>query len=160
MATKKSNQFDKTRAFFESYKTTDEEIDFRFSNEVVWDQLPVIHSGSLVLDDALSCGGIPKGRVVQYYGPSGSGKTLMAMLAIKNAQDEDPDAMQLFIDAEQTYDESWATKLGIDAKRVVIVDGEQAVNGRRCFTMLLGEPKENKKTHKLEGKKKEGFAGT
>lgn len=154
---KKKKTTDAVTAFFQGFAEADEEISFRFSNEVVYDKLPVINTGSLVLDDALSCGGVPKGRVVQYYGQSGSGKTLMAMIAILNAQKEDPTAMQLFIDAEQTYSEEWASKLGLDPRRVVVVDGEQAVNGRRCFTMLLGEPKEDAKTHVYKGKKKEGF---
>lgn len=157
MATKKNNINDKVAAFFKGFAEADEEINFRFSNEVIYDKLPVIHTGSLALDDALSSGGLPKGRVVQYYGPSGSGKTLLTMIAIKQAQEEDPKAMQVFIDAEQTYDENWALKLGLDPRRVLIVDGEQAANGRRCFTMLLGEPKEDAKTHVYKGKKTEGL---
>ena len=148
---------DKTLEFFKSFAENDEEVEVRISDEVIYDELPVISTGSLSLDDALSSGGIPKGRVVQFYGPAGSGKTLMTMVLIKQAQLEDPEAMQLFIDAEQTYDHTWGTALGIDPKRVVVIDGEQAINGRRCFTMLLGEPKEDKKTHAYNGKKVEGF---
>jgi recombination protein RecA len=157
MATKKNNINDKVAAFFKGFAEADDEINFHFSNDVNYDKLPVISTGSLVLDDALSSGGFPKGRVIQLYGPSGSGKTLMAMLGIKQAQEENKDAMQVFIDAEQTYSEPWATQLGIDPRRVLIVDGEQAVNGRRCFTMLLGEPKEDAKTHVYKGKKTEGL---
>lgn len=155
MASKK--QEDKISAFFKSFAEADDEINFRFSNSIIYDKLPVISTGSLSLDDALSSGGLPKGRVIQYYGQSGAGKSLMAMLAIKEAQKDNPKAMQVFIDAEQTYSEVWATQLGIDSRRVLIVDGEQAINGRRCFTMLLGEPKENARTHEYEGKKVEGL---
>jgi recombination protein RecA len=154
---KEGKSADKTLEFFKSFAENDEEIEVRISDEVIYDELPVISTGSLSLDDALSSGGIPKGRVVQFYGPAGSGKTLMTMVLIKQAQLEDPDAMQLFIDAEQTYDHTWGAALGIDPKRVIVVDGEQAINGRRCFTMLLGEPKEDKKTHAYNGKKVEGF---
>lgn len=157
MSKKNKTEKDKTLAFFEGFAEADEEVSFRFSDDINYDKLPVFSTGSFVLDDALSSGGYPKGRVIQLYGPSGSGKTLMSMLAIKNAQQEDPTAMQLFIDAEQTYSQEWATQLGINPKKVVIVDGEQAVNGRRCFTMLLGEPKEDARTHEYKGKKTEGF---
>jgi recombination protein RecA len=108
------------------------------------------------LDDVLSSGGLPKGRLIQYYGPPGSGKTLMSMIAIKEAQAEDPTAQQMFIDAEQTFSPDWAETLGVDTSRVIVVDGDTAVNGRKCFEMLLGVPKEDQK-HVLKGKSKEGF---
>lgn len=149
----------KVSAFFNTFAEADEEINFRFSNQQTFEggKLPVISTGSLVLNDALSSGGYPKGRVIQLYGAAGSGKTLLAMIAIKEAQKADPAAMQCFIDAEQTFDKTWAAKLGINLNKVFVVDGDNAVNGRRCFTMLLGEPKEDAKTHEYKGKKQEGL---
>ena len=85
-----------------------------------------------------------------------SGKSLMAMLAIKEAQKKDEDSQQVYIDSENTFNVQWAETLGLDTSRVIIIDGELAVNGRRCFEMLLGEPKEDAK-HVLVGKKKEGL---
>jgi recombination protein RecA len=150
------NITDKTLDFFKSFAEKDGDTEVKISNNVIYDDIPVISTGSLSLDDALSSGGIPKGRIVQFYGPSGSGKTLMTMLLIKEAQALDPDSKQLFIDAEQTYDYKWASTLGVDPSRVIVVDGDLAVNGRRCFTMLLGEAKEDKRTHAYAGKKVEG----
>src|SRR5580692_3513938 len=105
---------DKLSAFFASYADTDDQIDFRLAHETIGEKLPVTSTGSLALDDALSSGGLPKGRLIQYYGAPGSGKTLMAMLAIKEAQLADPDAQQMFIDAEGTFDAGWASILGCD----------------------------------------------
>lgn len=79
------------------------------------------------------------------------------MLAMKEAQQLSPDSQQVFIDAENTFNVEWAETLGLDTSRVIIVDGDLAVNGRRCFEMLLGEPKEDARTHALVGKKKEGL---
>lgn len=143
--------------FFKSFMKADEQLEYRFAHEVVGQKVPVISTGSLALDDALSSGGLPKGRLIQYYGPAGSGKTLMAMIAMRQAQLEDPDANQLFIDAEGTFSPSWAEVLGLDTSKVIVVDGELAANGRRCFEMLLGTPKEDAKTHILTGKKVEGL---
>jgi recombination protein RecA len=147
----------KLEAFFKSFADTDEQLDFRLGHETIGEKLPVTSTGSLALDDALSSGGLPKGRLIQYYGAPGSGKTLMAMLAIKEAQIDDPTSQQMFIDAEGTFDASWASILGIDVSRLIIVDGETAVIGRNCFEMILGVPKEDKKTHMLAGKSKEGL---
>ena len=143
-------------AFFKSFAAAEEEFDFSLAHETVGDKFPSVSTGSLGLDDALSCGGIPKGRLVQFYGRAGSGKTLMAMLAMKEAQKDDPTALQLWIDAEGTFDPNWAASLGMNTSTIVIIRGDDAVNGRRCFEMLLGVPKEDKK-HNLAGKQKEGL---
>jgi recombination protein RecA len=144
-------------AFFKSYAESEEQLDYKMAHETVGQKLPSTSTGSLVLDDALSSGGLPKGRLFQYYGPPGSGKTLMAMLAMKEAQHSDPRSQQMFIDAEGTFDPNWAESLGVDASRVILVDKTTAVIGRNCFEMILGVPKEDKKTHELVGKSKDGL---
>lgn len=146
----------KLEAFFKSYSDAEDLLEFRMANEVIGEKVPVIPTGSPGLDDALSSGGLPKGRIIQYYGPTGSGKTLMAMIAMVEAQKENDSAKQLFIDAEGTFDPNWAEILGVDTSRVIVVDGDMAVNGRKCFEMLLGVPKEDKQ-HVLVGKSKPGF---
>lgn len=144
-------------AFFKSFAESEEQLDYKMAHEIVGEKVPVISTGSVALDDALSSGGLPKGRLIQYYGPTGSGKTLMAMIAMVEAQKQDPTAQQMFIDAEQTFDPNWAEVLGVDTSRVILVDGDTAANGRKCFEMILGVPKEDKKSHLLVGKSKEGL---
>lgn len=151
---KKINPLD---SFFESFSDGDQKVSVKLAIETLGEKVPVVRTGSLILDDILSSGGYPCGRIIQLYGPPGSGKTLMAMIAIKEAQLKDPKALQLFIDAEQTFNVSWADKLGLDTSKIVVLDGDDASNGRRCFEMLLGVPKEDAKTHVLKGKSKEGL---
>jgi recombination protein RecA len=146
----------KLEAFFKSYAEADDQLDFRMAHETVGEKVPVISTGSLALDNALSSGGLPKGRLIQYYGAAGSGKTMLTMIAIAEAQKDDPSAQQVFIDSEQTFDSSWAEILGVDTSKLILVEGDTAVNGRKCFEMLLGIPKEDKK-HILAGKSKEGL---
>lgn len=148
---------DKILSFLKGYSDSDELLDFKVASKTLGEKVPVIRSGSLVLDNALSSGGLPKGRLIQFYGAPGSGKTLMAMIAILEAQKDDPESYQVFIDAEGTFSVDWAKALGLDPDRIIIIEGDMAVNGRKCFEMLLGEPKEDLKTHKLVGKKKEGL---
>jgi recombination protein RecA len=146
----------KLEAFFKGYSEAEDELEFRMASDVFGEKVPVISTGSPGLDDALSSGGLPKGRIIQYYGPSGSGKSFCSMIAILQAQKETSTVKQLFIDVEGTFDPTWANQLGIDLSRVIIVDEDLAVNGRRCFEMLLGTPKEDKQ-HILVGKSKLGF---
>lgn len=148
-----SNKLD---AFFKSYADSEDQLDYRYANQTIGEKVPVISTGSLALDDALSSGGLPKGRLIQYYGASGSGKTLMSMIAIAEAQNQDPKSQQVFIDAEHTFDPTWAEVLGVDTSRVILIEGDTAVNGRKCFEMLLGVPKEDAK-HILKGKSKDGL---
>lgn len=42
-----------------------------------------IHSGSLLLDQALGIGGYPKGRIIEIYGPESSGKTTLLCMRLR-----------------------------------------------------------------------------
>ena len=45
-----------------------------------------ISTGILPLDLALGVGGLPRGRIVEFYGPPSSGKSTLALHAIAEAQ--------------------------------------------------------------------------
>src|SRR6201990_1357069 len=48
-------------------------------------QVEVIPTGSIALDVALGCGGLPRGRIIEIYGPESSGKTTLKLHAIAEA---------------------------------------------------------------------------
>jgi recombination protein RecA len=88
----------------------------------------VIPTGSLALDAALGCGGVPRGRVVEIFGPEGSGKTTLALHILAEAQKRG--GVASFIDAEHALDPSYARKLGVDIDDLLIAQpdtGEQAL---------------------------------
>ena len=92
------------------------------------DEVPVIHSGSITLDNALGIGGYPKGRIIEIYGPESSGKTTLAIHAIAEAQKAG--GIAAFIDAEHAFDSTYAQKLGVDIDELLISqpdNGEQAL---------------------------------
>jgi hypothetical protein len=60
MAKESKNKKDLFGAFFEAFAEEGEKVDFKFSHEVIVGKVPVIQTGSPLLDDALSCGVLPK----------------------------------------------------------------------------------------------------
>jgi len=87
-----------------------------------------IPTGSFGLDLALGVGGFPRGRVIEIYGPESSGKTTLAIHAIAEAQKSG--GIAAFIDAEHAFDISYAKRLGVDIKNLLISqpdNGEQAL---------------------------------
>jgi len=93
------------------------------------ERVPSIPTGSLSLDEALGCGGYPKGRIVEVFGPESSGKTTLTLHAI--AQCQAMDGVAAFIDAEHALDVHYAKSLGVQAKELLVSQpdsGEQALD--------------------------------
>ncbi len=88
----------------------------------------VIPTGSIALDVALGCGGLPRGRIIEIYGPESSGKTTLSLHAIAEAQRAG--GVCAFIDAEHALDTEYARRLGIDLEDLLVSQpdcGEQAL---------------------------------
>jgi recombination protein RecA len=88
----------------------------------------VIRTGSVALDVALGCGGLPRGRIVEIYGPESSGKTTLTLHAIAEAQRAG--GVCAFIDAEHALDTGYARRLGVDLEDLLVSQpdcGEQAL---------------------------------
>lgn len=132
---------------------------FKADSDLIAD-IDTTTTGSHALDDTLGVGGIPFGRITQYAGKEGSGKTMMSLIAIREWQRQAPHNCAYFIDAEATYDPTWAAKLGVDNSRVILFKNNDGV---KIFERLLGVPakeygKDNKKPGLLELIKSKGGA--
>lgn len=66
-------------------------------------------------------GGIPVGRLVEFYGEEHGGKTTTALDIVANYQQSDDNRDVLYVDAENTLDVEWATKIGVDVDRMYIL---------------------------------------
>lgn len=91
-------------------------------------ELATISTGSLLIDEALGCGGLPRGRIIEVFGPEASGKTTITLQVIAQAQRFGGTCA--FIDAEHALDPSYATSLGVKVNELVISQpdfGEQAL---------------------------------
>ncbi|HSN29180.1 MAG TPA: recombinase RecA [Kofleriaceae bacterium] len=95
----------------------------------------VIPTGSVALDVALGCGGLPRGRIIEIYGPESSGKTTLTLHAIAEAQRAG--GVCAFIDAEHALDTDYARRLGVELEDLLVSQpdcGEQALE--ICDTLV------------------------
>ena len=87
-------------------------------------------SGCIDIDEALG-GGWPKGRFVEVFGPESGGKTTATLHAVAEHQKKYPDEDCALIDTEFSFDESYAKRIGVNTKYMIVhqpESGEQALN--------------------------------
>lgn len=126
---------------------------------------PFVSSGSLALDFALG-GGLPSDRIIEVAGTEGTGKTTLALLAMQQFLDAQPDRGAMILDLEHKMSVSWVEQL-IGAERMARVilawpdTAEQATDiyteavksGQVCFVLfdsIAGAP-----TQRVTGKSAE-----
>ncbi len=133
MAEKKENNVNKEK--LKALQLTMDKIDKTYGKGTIMkmddtaiEDVPVISSGSIALNQALGVGGFPRGRIIEIYGPESSGKTTLAIHAIAEAQKAG--GIAAFIDAEHAFDRFYAEKLGVNLESLLISqpdNGEQAL---------------------------------
>jgi recombination protein RecA len=99
----------------------------------VFKPVPRIPTGIFPLDLATG-GGIPRSRVSVVYGPESSAKSMQGYLALRQVQAMGETAV--LIDAEHAWDNDWGSILGLDTKRLIVVqpdNAEQAVDAVEAF---------------------------
>ena len=92
-------------------------------------KLETVSTGSILIDQALGVGGLPRGRIVEIYGPEASGKTTIALHAIAQAQKVG--GVCAFIDAEHALDPVYAASVGVKIDDLIVSQpdyGEQALD--------------------------------
>lgn len=70
----------------------------------------------------ISFGGLPQGKLIEFYGEEHGGKTTTALDVIANYQHMDGAKSVLYVDAENTLDSVWATKLGVEVDDMLIMN--------------------------------------
>jgi recombination protein RecA len=66
-------------------------------------------------------GGIPIGKITEFYGEEHGGKTTTALDIVANYQHSGDDRDVLYVDAENTLDTEWARKIGVDVDKMYIL---------------------------------------
>jgi len=92
---------------------------------------PCIPTGMPTVDhEVIQCGGVPRGRIIEVFGPESSGKTTFTLHLIAQEQRLNPENICAFVDAEHALDPTYASKLGVNLKELLISQpdsGEQAL---------------------------------
>jgi recombination protein RecA len=117
-------------------ETTFEQIDKEFGKGSIMllgqtrrIEVEAIPTGSILIDQAIGCGGFPRGRIIEIFGPESSGKTTLTLHAIAQAQAQGGTCA--FIDAEHALNPEHAKSLGVEIDKLIISQpdfGEQALN--------------------------------
>lgn len=91
-------------------------------------RVETVSTGSILIDQAIGVGGLPRGRIIEIFGPESSGKTTLALHVI--AQSQKKGGVCAFIDAEHALDAAHCKSLGINIDELIISQpdyGEQAL---------------------------------
>lgn len=67
-------------------------------------------------------GGLPVGKLIEFFGEEHGGKTTTALDIIANYQQMEDARQVLYIDAENTLDADWAIKLGVNIQEVYVLN--------------------------------------
>ena len=68
----------------------------------------------------MTFGGLPIGKLIEFYGEEHGGKTTTALDIIANYQALPNAKKVLYVDAENTLDVEWARKLGVDVDNMIV----------------------------------------
>jgi len=94
-----------------------------------------ISTGSILINQALGVGGLPRGRVVEIYGPEASGKTTFTLHAIAQAQKAGGTCA--FIDAEHAMDPEYARNIGVNIDELIISQPDYGEQSLEITEMLV-----------------------
>lgn len=82
-------------------------------------------------------GGIPIGRIVEFFGEEHGGKTTTALDVIANYQQMEGAKKVLYVDAENTLDVEWAHKLGVNTEDDFILFQPQSQSAEVIFDFIV-----------------------
>lgn len=98
--------------------------------------IPRLSTGSLTYDICTG-GGWAVGRHNHISGIQSSGKSTVSLLTIKEYQESGDKRATLIIDSEYSFDKKYATDLGVDLNKVIIIQPDDLSQGHDVLIGLL-----------------------
>ena len=87
-----------------------------------------ISTGSMLIDECLGIGGIPKGRICEIYGVESAGKSTLCLQLARECQRQG--GIVAYVDSEHSMNPEYARDIGVDVDALVFSQpdsGEQAL---------------------------------
>jgi recombination protein RecA len=81
--------------------------------------------------DQLMGGGVPRGRIVEFFGPESSSKTLAALGFVAGCQRRG--GRVLWVETERTFDAAWAAKNGVNTDELYV---QFPINGDEGYELV------------------------
>ena len=81
-------------------------------------EIETISTNCYSLDRIFSCGGLPRGRIIEIFGAESSGKSTLAMYIIAQVQKWGGKAV--LVDAEFAFNQDYAAKIGVDTEKLLL----------------------------------------
>jgi recombination protein RecA len=124
---------DLTKMFSELDTKYKGKITLSFANESP--KVEIIGStGSFLLDSALESGGIPTGRIVEYFGAASGGKTSLSLITAAEVQKRG--GVAAYLDIENSFNKGWAQTLGIDLEKLIYFQLQPGQGGDVAFDVM------------------------
>ena len=101
--------------------------------------IDAISTGSMLIDDCLGIGGLPKGRIVEIYGPESSGKSTICLQVARECQKAG--GIVAYIDSEHSMNPEYARNMGVDVDSLIFsqpTSGEEALSIAETLTKSGG----------------------
>lgn len=119
-----------------------EQLEEKFGSGMVYrfvggkfEKRPCFPTSSVALNSMLRIGGLPRGMITEIYGKEGGGKSSLCMDVIANAQRQGVGAA--FIDLENGFDPSYASRLGVDLSKLLFSQPDHAEQTFQIIDMMI-----------------------
>lgn len=104
---------------------------------LVPEELSIVSTGSLQLNQAMGIGGTALGKIVEIFGPESSGKSTIVLHQIAEYQKAFPDKKTALFDYEHSFDKKYAISLGVDVDNLLIYQPETQEGGYDMILALI-----------------------
>jgi len=103
----------------------------------VLNDLTIIPTGSIQLNQAMGIGGTALGKVYEIFGPESSGKSTITLHQITEYQKAIPNKKVALFDYEHSFDKRYATNLGVDVDNLLIYQPDTMESGYDMILALI-----------------------